>query len=389
MLAGRFASPQVVLPWVYHSIGGPLFLIGFLIPSVRAGGLVSQFAVVPRLRALPVRKWLNVSASLAIAGLLALIGFSATSLSIPVATSVFLGSAVGLGLCNGIVNLSSQEVMGKVFPGGGIARLVSVQSSVGGFLTLALALGLFVFDPDPNSQTSHLTLVWIAAVMWVAAAVCMAAAREQPSQPQAKRSVWSEARQGFALYGRSPWFLRYTVTRILFLSVGLATPFYSIHAATLYQGSVSSVSLFVIATGLASMLSGAVWGGLLRKSPKLVMALAGLVAVMAGGVALAHGVLPHFRVPYLYAIVLALLALAVQGLDQAYKTYVLLSAPAVDRPLYLAVNNTLLGFLAIGVAAILGAVAHMTHIAWALVVIIAITLAACASTAFLIEPESR
>jgi hypothetical protein len=388
-LARRFASPQVVLPWVYTSIGGPLFLIGFLIPSVRMGSIAAQMGIVPMLRAISIRKWLNVAASLFLAALLALITYAVLGLSKAGATLIFFTSVFGLGACNGIVELTSQEVMAKTIAPSRIAGLVARQTSIGGLVTLALALGIYVWDPYPDSRLSHLALIGMAALTWVMAAFSFAAIGEKPSPIQRKRSVWSEVRAGVALYRRERWFRRYTATRALFLSVGLAMPFYSIHAASLHQVSAHNLSAFVISTGLANLASGLVWGRLLSASPVTVLVLAGLLAATAGGIALAQEVLPRAEPLLLYAPVFALIELAVQGMLLASKTYVALIAPARNRPLYLAVNNMLLGFLAIGVSGILGFVAHMTHITWALCLLIALALVASTSALFLIPPPQR
>ncbi len=385
-LARRFASPQVVLPWVYTSIGGPLLLIGFLIPSVRMGSTFAQMGIVPMLRAISIRKWLNVAACLAMAALLALISYAVFGLSKDAATVIFFISTIGLGACNGIVELTSQEVMAKTIAPRHIARLVARQTSIGGFVTLALALGIYLWDPYPDSRGSHLVLIGMAALIWVTAAFSFAAIGEKPSPIQRKQSVWSEVRKGAELYKRDRWFRRYTATRVLFLSVGLAMPFYSIHAASFHQVSAHNLSIFVISTGLANLVSGLVWARLLSGSPAIVLVLAGLLAAAAGGVALAHEVLPRMQPPLLYAVVLALVELAVQGILLSSKTYVALIAPAKNRPLYLAFNNMLLGFLAIGVSGVLGFVAHMTHIAWALGALMVLALIASTSALFLVPP---
>lgn len=56
-LANCLSSPQVVLPWVYALIGGPLYLVGLLIPTIRIGNLFAQLTIVPTLLTLKVRKW--------------------------------------------------------------------------------------------------------------------------------------------------------------------------------------------------------------------------------------------------------------------------------------------------------------------------------------------
>ena len=385
-LASRLASPQVVLPWIYTLIGGPLFLFGFLIPSVRSGSIASQLAAVPILEAMSVRKWMTVFASAAIAGLLALIALAVLELPVLVATAIFFFCTLGFGACNGIVQLTSQDVMAKTVRHDRIGNLVAIQSSLGGALTLVLVVGLIVVNPQPTSEKRHLIMVAAAAIVWLLAASVIALVKEKPQRYRKKTSLWSELRAGLKLYAGNTWFRRYTAVRVIFLSVGLAMPFYSIHAATLYKGADHSLTIFVIAVGVANMVSGLLWRRLLNRDPREVLVFVGVLAATAGGVALSHDLLPSWPIPLTYALVLALLALSVQGLTQASKTYVALMASSRERPLFLAANNTLIGVLAIGFSGILGVVAHMTHITWALVVLIVLTLGASFSALFMVPP---
>jgi len=68
------------------------------------------------------------------------------------------------------------------------------------------------------------------------------------------------------------------------------------------------------------MCSGLVWRHFLKRDPRQVLIYAGLLAAVAGGLALLEGLYHHWPIPVAYAFVLALLALSVEGLTQASKT---------------------------------------------------------------------
>jgi MFS family permease len=76
----------------------------------------------------------------------------------------------------------------------------------------------------------------------------------------------------------------------------------------------------------------------------------------------------------MYVVVFSLLTLASQGLTQASRTYLALMTPEDERPLYLAINNALLGVLAVFVSGLIGVVAHSTHIYGALCLLIAMAV---------------
>ncbi|MBL8659785.1 MAG: hypothetical protein JNM75_08525 [Rhodospirillales bacterium] len=385
-VATRLASPQVVMPWIYTLIGGPLFLFGLLVPSVRLGAIASQLAALPILEAAKFRKWITVAASLIMAALLALVCVAVLELPTALATAFFFICTLCFGACNGTIQLTSQDAMARTVPLRRIAGLVALQSSLGGAMTLALSASLILINRNPGSPNRHLTLIAVAAAVWLVAALCFSLIKEPAGDVAAKQSLWQQACEGVRLYARVPWFRRYIAVRMLFLSVGLATPFYSIHAATLYQGAAHSLTIFVIAVGLANMLSGLVWRRMLSRDSRYVLVLVGFVAATAGLIAISEGRAARADIPYVYAVVLFLLAISEQGLTQASKTYVALIASNRERPLFLAVNNVLLSTLAVPVSSVLGVVAHMTHIIWALCILVVVTLCASINAFFMVPP---
>jgi MFS family permease len=211
--------------------------------------------------------------------------------------------------------------------------------------------------------------------------------REPPSEVQPKRSVWIETRRGWNLLRTTPWFRRFFVIRALFLSVGLATPFYSIHAATEYHAGAQSLGYFVMAAGVTNIFSGPIWSRMLATNPGRVLIWSGGLAAAAGGVALLQAAVNSLPLPLVYVAVFALLELAVEGLTQSSKTYLALMAPPDDRPRFLAISNALLGVLAIGLSGLIGVIAHTIHIYLALGVLVTLALVASVS-AVTLKPVS-
>jgi len=379
VLAARIASPQVVLPWVYSSIGGPLFLIGFLIPSVRAGGLLAQLMIVPTLLAQKTRKWAYVISSFVLAAALLLIDAATIELDVIAAAGIFFVGTLTLGVCNGIAVITAQEVMAKTVKHNRVGPLLAIQASIGGLLTILFTGVTMFFFPDSASNWQHLVLVALAAVVWVGSGLSFALIKEPPSAVQPKRSVWAETCSGWELFRNTRWFRRFFFTRALFLSVGLATPFYSMHAGCEYQAGTENLGYFVMAAGVTNIFSGPIWSRLLASNPCRVLVWSGVLAAAAGAVALLQAAVSSLPLPLVYIVVFALLELAVEGMTQSSKTYLALMTPPDDRPRFLAISNALLGVLAIGVSGLIGVIAHTSHIYVALCVLIGLALVASAS----------
>lgn len=378
-LANKLASPQIVLPWVYSLLGGPLFLIGLLIPSVRMGSLIAQMTVVPSLLIRPFRKKAFVGASFAIASMLLLICLSALQTNQFVAASIFFICLFGIGACNGISTLSSQEVMAKSMPKRRVGPVLALQGSIGGLLTLILLVVLHFTDTDTESKLQHLLFIFMAAGVWILTGLTFSLIKEPASKIQAKKSVWQETVEGWHLFRSTAWFRRFFVTRALFLSVGLAMPFYAIHAAMEIKADTDGMSIAVLATAITSMLAGPLLARFLSKSIKGVMISAGLFAAFAGVVAILHNTIGLLPTTIIFGFVFAILDIAVQGLTQGSKAYLAIKCPEADRPRFLAINNVLLGVAGVLVSFFIGVLAHSTHIIVSLIILIALALTASLS----------
>jgi hypothetical protein len=169
----------------------------------------------------------------------------------------------------------------------------------------------------------------------------------------------------------------------------LATPFYAIHAASENQHGNHSLSLFVLAAGVANIISRPIWGSLLSRNPCHVLVWSGILAAGAGIVAILNSVSDDLPYLPMYMLVFALLDLAVQGMTQSSRTYLALMAPTHNRPLFLAINNAMLGILAIVISGLIGVIAHSTHIIWSYSLLIALALLASASAVNLKPPLIR
>ena len=228
----------------------------------------------------------------------------------------------------------------------------------------------------------------LAAVASALAAITFFCVREPPSALYKHNSTRSDFAIGWADVKDVPWFRRFVLVRSLFLAVGLATPFYSIHAAIEFSRTAHSLTAIVIASGIASVLSAPVWSRVLAHHPVKALRRSGILAAIAGLIVIIHEYRgePH---PLVYMVVFAFLQFAMQGLTQASRTYLVFMCPEKNRPRYLAVSNAILGVLAIAFSGLIGILAQSTHIFFALGLLIFLALVASAATRLLIAPPSK
>jgi MFS family permease len=154
-----------------------------------------------------------------------------------------------------------------------------------------------------------------------------------------------------------PLLQRFVLTRCLLLCTALSAPFY----VSLAQAALGSPALllgaFIVASGLASLVSAPFWGRLADRSSRHVMMLGAVLAAGTGLTVFAidalHGA--WFESPWLLPVLYFVLAIAHQGARIGRKTYVVDIAAGGQRTDYVAVSNTAVGLVLLGAGA-LGAV---------------------------------
>lgn len=383
-LAEQLASPGLTLPWMMAAIGVPAALIGFLSPIKQVGSLLPQLAVAARIRGLARRKWVWSGAGLVQAQALLLI-IPAAALLPPLGAGFAILALFALfSLASGAGSVAFQDVTGKTIPKGRRGRLLSHRAALGGLLTLAAGLGLRAWLGEDGALAPYLWLLLAAALLWALAALLFAGIQELPGATEGGRDMLGEAKEGLGLLRRVPGFRRYLWARAALTSVEIAMPIFVLHAHGLLQGA-ASLAVFIVAVGLANVVSSPVWGKLSDQTARRVMVQAALLGAGAGLLALAIGALAGEGVSALgYAPAFFLLGIAEAGARLGRKTYLVDAAPAAERPLYVAFSNSLLGLVALLLGG-LGIVAQLAGAEAALLVFVALALAAAALAAAMPE----
>jgi hypothetical protein len=357
-LAEQIASPSLVLPWFLSALGAPTALAGLLVPIRQAGSLLPQLAVAGRIRSFKKRKWFWVGAGLVQAVtllLMALLTPTLPALGAGLAVVILLGV---FSLASGVGSVSFKDVMGKTIPQGRRGRLLAVRATTGGILALGAGWLLRTYVADAVTLTPYLILLFVAAGLWFGAALLFGAITEEAGATEGGRNALQEARAGFTLVREVAGFRRFLIARALLLSVTLSVPFYALDAKALTDNRASSLGIFVMAASLAQVLSSPFWGRFSDRSSRTVMMLGGGLAAGTGTLALLFGILPAvWQSAYLYAFIFLLIGFARAGVRLGRKTYLVDGAPADERPLYVALSNTLIGILTLAGGA-LGLVAE-------------------------------
>jgi hypothetical protein len=345
-LADQLVAPGLVLTWFLDVLGAPASVIGFLTPVRQASALLPQLVISGQIRRFPVRKWFWCAGAIGF-GLAVLLMIPVGILFSGLIAGVLIVLLLALGsLSRGVSSISFKDVVAKTIPQSSRGTLLATRATTGGIL--ALAAGLLIKIQFSNSQNiaPYLGIIGLAGLLWVSSSVLTAFQVEVEGETAESRNPIDEANAGLELLKGSSDFRNYVLARSILLSIELSLPYYTLFARRLTNGSVGDLGIFVIAASLSQVISSPFWGRLADRASRVAMVAASLTAALAGGLFLGIGNLFTQQVnPYLAAVPLLLLGFAISGVRIGRKTYLVDVAPSVNRPLFVAISNTITGLL--------------------------------------------
>lgn len=380
------ASPKTVLAWVTTAVGAPAAFLGFLVPIRESGSLIPQLVIAGFIRRLPVRKrvWVigSVVQALAIGGL----GIVAVSLRGAAAGWAIIALLVVFSLARGFCSVAAKDVLGKTIPKTRRGRLNGWSASTAGLVTLGVGAALLLPGLQRQDELAFGWLLAAAAGMWLLGAVVYRRVVEFPGETAGGGNAITEAIARLGILKSDADFRRFVIARSLLMCSALSAPFY----VALGQQAVGSVTsllgLFVVADGLASLVSAPVWGHFADRSSRRVMAVAALITAGTGLLVVAVNFLTPGIVASYWFMPCAYFALSLAhaGVRVGRKTYVVDLAEGNRRTDYVAVSNTVIGVLLLAVGAI-GSIAATASMSLVIALLSAMGLAGATLSAFLAD----
>lgn len=343
-LADELANAKTVLPWLISALGAPAFWIGFLVPVRESGSLVPQLAIAAAIRDRPIRKYVWLLGAVLQAGALAGMALTGFFLRGGVAGAAVVGFLALFSLARGLASVSSKDVKGKTIPKTRRGRLTGLTTAVAGILTILTGAALTWLVPEDPSAELTASIILGGAVLWILAALVFSTVQEEPGATEGARHGLKEALESLSLLRTDKPFRRFVTVRALLISTALAGPYYVTLARESGGGRESSLSVFILASGLASALSSFFWGRYSdRSSRKVLMAAAGAASFLGLLVFVLNALGVVGAVGWIAPLGFFLLSMSHGGVRIGRKTYLLDMASGNRRTDYVAVSNTIIG----------------------------------------------
>ncbi len=368
----QVVNAKTVLPWLFALLGVPAAFTGLLVPVRESGSMLPQAALSRWVTARRRRRGVWVLGALGQASATLVLAAAAAWTSGAVTGVLVVLALAGFALSRSLCSLAGKDVLGRTVPKGQRGRLTGVAATVSGAVALTLGLGLRALGSDVGSGVLAVLLV-AAALAWALAALVYSGVREPEAEPPGPdagadedtdrgggEGWWSPA---WRLLREDRLFRRFVLARALLLVSALSPPFVVTAAAGSGQTSVSGLAGFVVASGLANLLGGRLFGGSAdRSSRRLMAAGAGVASAVVLGVVV---LLVADPTPPGWTLVAAffVLTLVHVGVRVGRKTYVVDAAAGDRRTEYVAVANTAMGVLLLAVGLLATGVAAFGTVA--------------------------
>ncbi len=374
-ISDRLANPKTTLAWLLQSVGAPALFIGLIVPVRESGSLLPQVFLSNYLKRFRRRKFAWTLGA-AVQGL-AMTGCAIAGLTLEGAAAgmAVLALIVLFSLARGISSLSAKDVLGKSLPKDKRGQLTGLAGSASGLIAIAAASGLFLSNGEADATGAYAGLLLGAALIWWTAGYLNLRIVE-PEGESEKLPLTEGLRGQLSLLKNDRGFRDFLFVRALAIGSGLATPYLISLAHSRLGGAAYWLGAFIIAEGLAAMLSGPAWGRLADRSSRLTLRAAmTVVAALLGAVV---GYMCFFEAGALdqpvFLGAIFINGLAHAGVRVGRKTYLVNLSGGNKRTDYVAVGNTLIGVLLIVAGLITGLIALLS-IEWTLAL-----FALCAAT---------
>lgn len=365
-IGGQLVNPRLVLPFLYLALGAPAFVAGLLLPFVTGARLIAEIFASPLVNRVTRAKIAVYIPNLLTGAIIAIVALFATNLPQTMVILLFLLTAIIMGLCQGITNLGTNQIYGTSVPEEKRNQMVFTQATISGALAIIVVWATKDLLSSDQPMQRHIVVMWCGVIAMFAAGISFAGVQlfedeiKHSPKPVKKPKPLKELATGFETGMAMPWYRKFLIARLLFISVELAMPFYTIHAATYHVGTQNALSYFVIGASAGVVIGSLLWGWLSgRVSLKHVMWLGCLTSAISAIAALGFTMMGYASNVWIYAFVILLLSLGGNGVIYGRYLYLIEMTGEKERPYLVALGDVTAGLFGIAFAAGLGAVAHL------------------------------
>ena len=366
-LAETFIDREMVLTWFLAQLNVSNIWIGLIAPLRMGSSFLLQLFVSGYLERKPYK--LPFYGVVSTFRCVILLVWALVIARVPAGSSwlviAFFICLTLFSLGSGLVSIPFMDVTGKVIPPNRRGTFFSQRLFWGGVLGIGASWFIGYVLSEPMGLQFPINVAWLiglASFFWFLTALCWMLIKEPPGQVARTRNSWvKQFRRGVLLLRDDANYRIYVLVRLALSLSAWATPFYIVYAKTVLNIPPQHIGLYLGARTASSILSNLFWGRISdRAGNRQLLRFSISVGFMMPVLALIIGALHSNLVvglewfSYAYTLVFIASGAYTAATGIGMTNFMLDLAPPEKRPIYLAFNSTLFGF--IGFASFLGGV---------------------------------
>jgi Na+/melibiose symporter-like transporter len=270
--------------------------------------------------------------------------------------------------------------------------LLLTQAAIGGALASVVAIGTAWLFASRDPIVGHISLMWFAGGFLLIAGVFtfLVGVEHVPIEGGKRQNLVSTLRDGAAAARRYPWLREYLIRQVLFLSVALATTFFSIRVAALHGSVPGSLAVLVAVASTALVAGALLWKRVLKSRGYRGMLVGGaLCSTLAAAGAVTVERLGLVGSPLVHAIFILLATLAADAVTVAKSAYLVEHAKPAELPELTAFTQLVIGIASAVVAAVIATLAQVHGTVWPSAILLGLNIVAVVAASRTPRPPSR
>ncbi|TDT15117.1 hypothetical protein BDK89_0678 [Ilumatobacter fluminis] len=375
-------DPKLVLAWLLGALSAPAAAIGAIVPVREAMALLPQLFIAGSIRELPRRKWVWAGASLAQGLVVLAIALVAFTLDGAAAGWSIVGLVVLFGVARSAASVSYKDVLGKTVSKSRRGTVTGTATSLSAAAVLAFGVLLWA-EIIPLTTTAIATVLVVAGACWIFAGLLFSFVREDEGATEGGRNGIGVALGNLTLLWEDAQLGRFVATRSLLTVTAVAPPYVLALAREGDSSGLGVLGPFVIASSIATIVGGRLWGRLSDRSSRLVLVGAAAASTLLFVTATTGSAAGWLESAWLASGLLFLVVLAYQGVRLGRSTHLVDMASEDERAIYTAVSNTVVGIVILATSAF-GVLSSTIGLSW-LFVVFAVMSAAAAAVAWTLD----
>lgn len=349
-VAFAFFNPNSVLPAFVRQLTDAAPVIGLITTIFSGGWLLPQLVVARLINDRPRKKpylmgGLSGRALFWVTGLALWLGLA----RYPTLMLVLFFVCLGLfAISDGTTSVAWFDILARAIPVERRGRLLGMSQVIGGLggLGVGAVIGRILSSSSFRFPTDYALIFTLAGAAFIPSVIALALIREPPPEREGSEVGDREGDGWLRPLVEDPAFRRLMLCRILVGMMGLAIPFYVVHAADVLHLSEGVVGSFVAAQTLAQAMAGLLFGLVSERwGPRYVICIGSAAAMMGPLFAMAVHVSSVGWLRRAYPFVYVALGLVRSTFMLGFFNYLLELAPSGLRPIYVGLGNTIMGLL--------------------------------------------